>query len=95
MNITEVHDPNKAISAKNIAELSGCKATAIQLLEGGLLKEHLTKTPALLICIQGEAIYQDKKDREVILKPGDYHHIEPMVIHWVKGISDCQLLLVR
>jgi quercetin dioxygenase-like cupin family protein len=95
MNITEVHDPNETISAKNIAELTGGKVTAIQILEGGLLKEHLTRVPALLICIQGEAIYQDKKDREVVLKPGDYYLIEPMVLHWLKGGTDSQLLLVK
>ena len=79
MNIREVHDDTKEVSAKVIFKPTGHSATAIQIMEKGLLKEHITKIPALLTCIKGEALYQDEKGREAKLGPGDFHNIEPMV----------------
>ena len=95
MNLSDVHDDKKEVSAKVIFKPEGHSATAIQIMEDGLLKEHITKIPALLTCVHGEALYQDEKGRDTRLGPGDYHKIEPMVKHWVKGITKCQLLLVR
>lgn len=93
MKISEVHDENKAVSAKPI---SGFKsAIAIQILKNGLLKEHITKTPATLVCVLGEVVYEDEKDQKMTLKPGDIFEIEPMVKHWVKGIADSQLILIK
>lgn len=93
MKLSEVHDENKEVSAKPI---SGFKnAIAIQILKNGLLKEHISKTPATLVCVLGEALYEDEKDHKVTLKPGDIFEIEPLVKHKVKGIADSQLILIK
>ena len=95
MNLRDIHDDQKEVSAKVISKLSGCTATAIRIGENSLLKEHITKTPALLVCVEGEVEYQDEKGVKIKLQSGDYHDIEPMVKHWLLGVSTCQLLLVR
>ena len=95
MNLKDVHKNEKEVSAKAISSFSNCKVTAIQILENGLLKEHITKTPALLLCVNGEVLFQDETKQEVLLKSGDFHKIEPMLKHWVKGISKSQLILIK
>ena len=95
MNIEDLHDPRKEVSAKAILGLSNASVTALHLAEKSVLKEHISKIPALLFCIHGEALYYDENNKEVILKSGDYLPIEPMVQHGLKGITACNLLLVK
>ena len=64
-------------------------------MQGGKLKEHITKTPALLICMEGEVIFENENGIKETLIPGDYVHIEPMVKHWVEGTIESQLLLIK
>ena len=95
MNIKQVNSPDKGVSATNIFKTENSSALAIQILKGELLKEHLTKTPALLLCVFGEVIFENEKGENVTLVNGDFINIEPMVKHWVKGVSDSQLILVK
>jgi len=94
MNLVDLHE-KKGVSAQPISKLVDSKVIAIQILSDELLKEHLTKTPALLLCVKGEVEYQDEQGRSVRLKSADFMDIEPNVKHWVKGIQDSQLLLVK
>lgn len=40
-------------------------------------------------------IFENEKGLKEILLPGDYVNIEAMVKHWVKGIADSQLILIK
>jgi quercetin dioxygenase-like cupin family protein len=40
-------------------------------LQGEKLKEHITKTPALLICVEGEVIFENENGIKEVLLPGD------------------------
>jgi len=95
MNLAKVHMEGQMVSAKTIATKTASRVTAIQLLSGGLLKEHITKTPAILLCVLGAVVYEDEKGREVRLSPGDFVEIEPMLKHWLKGVAVSQLLLIK
>lgn len=95
MNIKELHSLEKPVSATSLFKSDLGNATALQILYGGKLKEHLTKTPALLICIDGQVVFENANGAKETLFPGDYVHIEPMVIHWVEGIITSQLLLIK
>ena len=95
MNLKDIHPADKEVSAKSIASAVGGKVTAIQILESGLLKEHITKIPAILVCVLGEVIYEDENNNKITLKAGDFHEITPMVKHWVKGVLNSQLILVK
>jgi quercetin dioxygenase-like cupin family protein len=95
MNIKELHIQEKPVSATSLFKSELGNATAIQILQGGKLKEHITKTPALLICIEGEVIFENENGIKETLIQGDYVHIEPMVKHWVEGTIESQLLLIK
>lgn len=95
MNIKELHANEKPVSTATILKRANCVATAIQILKNQELKEHVTKTPALLICIEGEALFKNEQGAVETLKPGDYVIIEQDIKHWVLGITDCQLTLFK
>lgn len=95
MNIKELHTQDKPVSATSLFKSELGNATAIQILQGEKLKEHITKTPALLICIKGEAIFENEKGIKETLMPGDYVNIEPIVKHWVEGTIESQLILIK
>ena len=95
MNIKELHTQDKPVSATPIFKSELGNAAALQILQGETLKEHITKVPALLICISGEAIFENEKGAKKTLKAGDYVQIEPMVKHWVNAVVDSQLILVK
>ena len=95
MNIRELHTQEKPVSASSLFKSELGNATAIKILKGEKLKEHFTKTPALLICIEGEVIFENEKDFKETLMAGDYVNIEPMVKHWVEGTIESQLILIK
>lgn len=95
MNIKELHTQEKPVSATSLFKSDLGNATAIQILKGEKLKEHITKIPALLICVEGEVIFENENGINETLFPGDYVHIEPMVKHWVDGVIDSQLVLIK
>ncbi|WP_296619420.1 hypothetical protein [Marivirga sp.] len=95
-HISELHDSNKGVSAKPIFKSSlGGNTTAIQLLKNETLKEHSSKTDALLICIDGKAFYKDEEGNENELNPGNYVEIKADVKHWLESPMDSQLLLIK
>ena len=95
MNIKELHAQEKPVSATSLFKSELGNATAIQILQGEKFKEHITKTPALLICVKGEVIFENENGIKETLIPGDYVHIEPMVKHWVEGRIESQLILIK
>ena len=95
MNITELHTQEKPVSAISIFKSELGNATAIKIMKGEKLKEHVTKTAALLICIEGKALFENEKGVKETLITGDYENIEPMVKHWVEGILESQLILIK
>jgi quercetin dioxygenase-like cupin family protein len=95
MNIKDLHTKLKPVSAIPHFKAEEGSVTAIQILNNQFLKEHKTKTPALLVCVTGEVVFENEKGVSEILAPGDYVNIEPMVKHSVKGILDSQLLLIK
>lgn len=95
MNIKELHTQDKEVSAQSLFKGEIGSATSIQLQDKGVLKEHITKTPALLLCIKGKAVYQDETKRKVELQQGDYLNIVPNVKHWLEGQANAQLVLLK
>lgn len=93
--ISTLHDPDKAVSAQPLFQGAQGMVAALQIKQDSLLKEHVTKVEALLVCVSGEVIYENEKGVHQILRNGGYVRIEPMVKHWVKGLRDSQLLLIK
>lgn len=94
MNLKSSHSTEKPVSAIPLFKGEG-NATALQILQNQQLKEHTTKVPALLICVAGEVIFENENGIKETLQSGDYINIEPFVKHWVIGILDSQLLLLK
>jgi quercetin dioxygenase-like cupin family protein len=95
MNIKELHTQEKPVSAISLFKSEHGNATAIKILTGQKLQEHITKIPAILICMEGKVIFENEKGINEILMSGDYVNIEPMVKHWVEGIMESQLILIK
>ena len=95
MNIKDLHTQEKAVSAISLFKGEKGNATAILILKGEKLREHITQIPALLVCLEGKAIFENEKGRKETLSPGDYIVIDPMVKHWVDGITDSHLILFK
>lgn len=94
MNIKDKHS-DKVVSAYPLFKGEEGSALAIQIQAGEQLKEHTTKSEALLICLNGSARFENEKGVVQALSSGDYVLIEPMVKHWVDGIETSQLLLLK
>ncbi|MEZ5059489.1 MAG: hypothetical protein R2879_20850 [Saprospiraceae bacterium] len=95
MNIKTIHTGDKLVSAITLFKSEIGTATAIQLQENGVLKEHITQTPALLLCIIGKATYEDETKKTVELGEGDYLIIFPNIKHWLKGNTRSHLILIK
>lgn len=94
-NLKAYHDVEATLSAKPIFKGVGSSVIALQLGSTGLLDKHMTKVPALLICVEGEVVFHDERGKEVVLKRTDFIEIEPDVMHWVRGVQQSQLVLIK
>ena len=95
MNIKDHHQLDKGLSTAFIFKTDGSSALSIQILKGAQLKEHVTKIPATLFCINGSVLFENEKGLKETMITGDYMLIEPNVKHWVDGLEDSQLVLVK
>lgn len=93
-NINNLHNDSKEVSAQSIFKGEG-SATSIQLLAHASLKEHVTKTNALLICISGEILYQDETGASKTLKTGNFIDIPANIKHWLVASQLSQLILIK
>lgn len=94
MNLKDNHSSGKSVSAIALFKGEGL-ITALQILENQELKEHVSKIPALLVCIIGEVVFENEKGIKETLQSGDYIHIEALVKHRVIAKIDSQLLLLK
>lgn len=95
MNVSDLHDKEKPVSTRKLFTASSGSVVSLQLARQALLKEHMTKAPALLICIRGGVVFENENGLKESLGPGDYIPIEPAVTHWLTANIDSQLLLIQ
>ena len=95
MNLKELHTDNKGVQTNMMFPATEGKVISLQILKDSKLEEHVTKVPALLVCVSGNAVYEDEKGIKAVLFSGDFVKIEPNVKHWVNGIESSNLLLIK
>ncbi len=95
MNLKDTHNNSTAVQTNVLFPANEGKVISLQILKGEQLKEHITNVPAFLICVNGNAIYEDEKGNKNTLFSGDFVMIEPKVKHWVNGIENTNLLLIK
>ena len=94
MNLKNLHLAGRSVSALSIFKGEG-SVVSLQISAGETLKEHITKIPACMICISGEAVFKNEQDLKITLNPGDYVMVEPSVKHHVFAKIDSQLILMK
>lgn len=94
MNLKDLHTENKAVQTNAMFEPTE-KVISMQITKGEQLKEHVTKIPALLVCISGSATFSDENEQKINLQSGDYIKIEPNVKHWIDAFEESNFLLIK
>lgn len=94
MNLQDLHTEGKAVQTNVLFEPTQ-NVISIQIAKGEQLKEHITKIPALLVCVFGEAFFSDENAQKISLKSGDYVKIEPNVKHKIDAIEESNFLLIK
>ena len=95
MFLKNLHTENKPVQTQLLFEPTESKVISMQILKGETLKEHVSKTPAILVCVSGNAIFSDEKGNNVTLKSGNYVKIEVNVKHKVEAIDESNFLLIK
>jgi len=95
MNLKNLHTEDKAVQTKVVFTAAETKVISLQIAAGEQLKEHITKVPALLVCISGNAVYQDEKGASIQLKKGDYLDLEANVKHWVNATEESNFIVIK
>lgn len=94
MILKNLHTENKAVQTSLLFEPKE-KVISLQIAKGEQLKEHITKVPALLVCISGNAFFSNENGIIINLKPGVYVNIEENVKHKVDAIDESNFLLIK
>lgn len=95
MNIKDLHQNTKEISTSSLFKTTEGNVTSIQILADQELKDHITKVQALLLCITGEADFENENGLKITLTPGEYVIIEPKVKHRVNARCTSNLILIK
>lgn len=94
MNLKDVHTEDNPVQTKLLFQAEEGKVVSLQIAAGEQLKEHVSKVPAILICVSGKAIYKQASG-DVILEAGDYVMIPKDVTHEVNAITDSNFVLIK
>ena len=95
MNLKDLHTERKDVQTALLFVPSENKVMSLQIAKGKQLAEHITKVPALLVCVSGSGSYGDESGRKMDLKSGDYVKIEPNIKHWVDAFENSNFLLMK
>lgn len=95
MILKNLHTENKPVQTQLLFEPSESKVVSMQIAKGETLKEHVSKVPALLVCVSGNAVFTNEKGTVINLSSGDYVMIEENIKHAVKAMEESNFLLVK
>lgn len=95
MNLIQLHVPEKPVSAIPLFREGQGKTVSLRILKGHQLKDHSTAVPAFLICISGNAVFENENGVKAVLQSGDSVAIEPDLVHRVIANEDSLLLLLK
>ena len=95
MILKNLHTENKPVQTQLLFEPKDAKVISLQIAKGETLKEHISKIPALLVCISGNAVFTNEKGTVVNLNSGTYVMIEENVKHAVKAFDESNFLLMK
>lgn len=95
LNLKKLHTENIAVQTSILFEPAKKKVVSLQIAKNEQLAEHITDVPALLVCVSGNAVYNDEKGQKINLRQGDYVKIESNVKHSINAIEESNFLLIK
>ena len=95
MILKNLHTENTAVQTQLLFEPNDKKVVSLQITKGETLKEHVSKIPALLVCISGEATFSNENGEKIHLKSGDFIKIPVDVKLWVDAHELSNFLLIK
>lgn len=94
-NISSVLGNDKAVQNSLLFNNVDQKVIVLKILANEILAEHISKVPALLVCVSGEGIYKEKEGQSILMKDGDYVLIPQDILHEVSAIKTSEFLLIK
>tara|TARA_R110000765_G_scaffold223714_1_gene327813 strand:+ start:4081 stop:4443 length:363 start_codon:yes stop_codon:yes gene_type:complete len=95
MNLKTLHTEEKAVQTQLLFKPTDAKVISLQIEKNKSLEEHVSKMPALFVCVSGKAVYSDEKGTKETLQEGDYVIIEANVKHQVDALKKSHFLLIK
>lgn len=95
MNLRDLHKDTIGVQTNVMFSATEGKVISLQISKNEQLKEHVTKVPALLVCVSGSASYEDERGTKVFLKSGDFVKIESTVKHKVNALENSNFILIK
>ncbi len=95
LELKELHQGAAELSAKVLFTGTTGKTTSISLKKDAILKEHITATDALLLCVQGVIEYNQVGQDPQLLYPGEYVNIPANIKHHLVAKEDSQGVLLK
>ena len=95
MNLKSLHTEQKAVQTQILFQPTEAKVISLQIAKNEQLAEHITKVPALLVCVSGNATYNDEKGEKINLKSGSYVNIPINIKHWIDAHEENNFLLIK
>ncbi|MFT6244596.1 MAG: quercetin dioxygenase-like cupin family protein [Salibacteraceae bacterium] len=95
MNLEKLHSPNKSFSVVPVFKSENGSTVSIKIKAGEQLKEYITKVPALLLCLNDQAVFENEQGLKEHHSVGDYLELEPIVKHWLNAIDESNFLLIK
>ena len=95
MKLKKLHTTDKEVqTAILIKTKEQGTAISLQIDAKKVLKKHITKVPAVLVCISGKATYKEE-NKTLKLKKGSYVMIPANVIHEVIAKKKSNFILIK
>ena len=95
MNLKSLHTEQKAVQTQILFQPTEAKVISLQIAKNEQLAENITKVPALLVCVSGNATYNDEKGEKINLKSGSYVNIPINIKHWIDAHEESNFLLIK
>ena len=95
MNLKSLHTEQKAVQTQILFQPTEAKVISLQIAKNEQLAEHITKVPALLVCVSGNATYNEEKGEKINLKSGSYVNIPINIKHWIDAHEESNFLLIK
>ncbi len=95
MKLKKLHTTDKEVqTAVLLKTKEQGTVIALQIDANKVLKKHITKVPAVLVCVSGKATYKEE-NKTVKLKKGSYVMIPANVIHEVIAKKKSNFILIK